>query len=96
MSTNFIYDTQKALSTLQERTIGLFRIHGTTQLVLVVEVERDLLKVVSVSQLGALSTIHLPSNKGKLHLFNEGVTLASIKFDAPFELQDICNNLKKP
>ena len=92
---NFIYDAQKTTSYLQDNVIGLFRIYGTTQLVLVVEVERELLKVVSVSQLGAISVIHIPSEKGKLHLFDEGVTLGSIKYDAPFELMKITEELKK-
>ncbi len=94
MTTNFIFDVQKALDVLQERTIGLFRIHGTTQLVLVVEVDRDLLKVVSINQLGGTNTIHLPSDKGILYLFDEGVTLASIKYDNPLELKRICDELK--
>ena len=92
---DFIKDAQKTMATLQEKTIGLFRIYGTEQLVLVVEAEGDLLKVVSVSQLGAVSTINLPSSKGKLHLFDKGVTLASIKYDKAFELQTICEELKK-
>ena len=92
---NFIYDAQKTTAYLQENVIGLFRIYGTQQLTLVVEKERELLKVVSVSQLGVISVIHIPSEKGKLHMFDEGVTLATIKYDAPFELMKITDELKK-
>lgn len=91
--TNFIYDTQKALGNLQDKVIGLFVMNGTDYIDLVVEVDGDLIKTVHVSSLAAASVTHLPANKGKLVMFENGKTLTDMKRE-PFKLQDLCDEVR--
>lgn len=92
---NFIYDTEKACNNLQSNVIGLFRVHGTKHIDLVVENERDSLKTVTIGSLGGVSVTHLPSSKGKLIMFDEGKSLQDMKSN-PFKLKEITDEILKP
>lgn len=91
---NFIYDAQKAMGNLQERVIGLFKIRGTTHIDLVVDKEGDLLKTVHVGTLAGISVDHIPAEKGKLIMFEDGLTLSELKKN-PFKLQEIVEEMNK-
>jgi len=93
-SDNFIYDVEKTLSNLQDRTIGFFKPLSSTVIEMVVEVDRTMVKTVTIGSLGGVIITHIESSQGILYLFENGENLTFIKKD-PFGLINITESLKK-
>lgn len=88
-----IKKAQLACSTLQDHVIGLFRIYGTTTIELVIENNDGHLKTVHIGNLGGISTLSIPQDKGNLIMFDEGTTLTDF-LSNPFLLKEITDKFK--
>jgi hypothetical protein len=88
---NIIYDTQRTIeNNIHKNTLGLFRNNMDNNIELVLEIDNNIIKTISFTNMGAIHTTHINKNKGKLYLFPNNKSLEDIK-ENPMELYRICN-----
>lgn len=88
-----IKDTQIQLNNLQNHVIGLFKPFYSDKIELVLSYEDGVVYCVTVGALGGLSETHIPDSKGKLVMFEEGMSLWDL-MQNPFKLDELCKTIK--
>lgn len=73
------------LNNLQNNVIGLFKLSKLGDIWLVINNDDGHLECIRVTQLGAMSTLHINQEQGKLKMFGDGISLNDLKSD-PFKL----------
>lgn len=82
-----------ALYELQSQCIGLFSFRCSDDYEMVIKNDDGLITCIRIGQLGGLQTTYIPSNRGKLLLFENGQTLTGL-MKTPFKLREIIDSFK--
>lgn len=81
---------------LQCRTIGLFRLHGSTKLEMVIEKGEWGLRILSIGSLGGISEEYIPADKGVFKEFGNKKTLSDMLSNPiEFQFREFCKSLEK-
>lgn len=91
------HELSVVLQKIQGRTIGLFRLHGSDKLEMVIERESwGGLRTICPHSIGGFSDTYLPESKGVYKSFGDGRTLSDM-LKNPIELKfsEFCESLKK-
>lgn len=91
------HELSVALTKIQDRTIGFFRMHGHDKIEMVIERESwGGLRTICPNGMGGFSDTHIPESKGIYKAFGEGRTLSDM-LKNPIELKfsEFCESFKK-
>lgn len=83
------------MNDLQKHVIGLFRTpYPNSPIQMVLEADEVMVVAIHIGDLGGVTTDHIPVSMGKLHLFEPGQTLYTLKTNMTL-INEICSELRK-